>query len=157
MRSDTFDTTQLGDIRTQVLRQHAEIRARLRGIDRTAIAAGKRDALVHLRVSLAHFAALFDEHLSFEERALGPILRGLDSWGPVREAALFEEHIEQRKRVEAACALAEDATSGSRELAGEVHWLIETLTEDMDREELELGRLMERARLEGTSTDQMTG
>jgi len=126
----------------------------MRGIDRIALAAGRRESFGQLKVSLGHFASIFEQHLAFEERELAPLMRALDPWGPARESELLDEHLEQRKRVEALCALAEDPTSTMSELRGEVRWLLKTLTEDMDREEVEIAAL-ERLDTEGVA--QMTG
>jgi hypothetical protein len=144
--------SRLTDIHAQILRQHIELRARLRGIERLAKAVGKAEARHHLCVSLAHFAAVFEEHLAFEERELVPIMRDLDAWGPVRVAALQAEHVEQRTRVERIVAFSDAPEADRQELEGEVHWLAQSLCADMSSEEMELVSLEELDTL-----PQMTG
>jgi len=154
MRNESTELSAFERVHGVILRQHTEIRARMRGIDRLSTAAGKHDSLNHLRITLGHFASMFEQHLAFEERELAPLLRAVDSWGPVRENDLIEEHREQRQRVEALCALADSTATKMSEVRGEVHWLMKTLTEDMEREEAELEAL---GRLEVEGAAQMTG
>jgi len=142
----------LGDVHATILRQHAEIRARLRALD--AGAASSPLAAVYLRVSLFRLAILMESHLQFEELELAPRIRDLDAWGSVREAAMLTEHAEQRTRLEHVCFLAESESSDEMELAREASWLVVSLLEDMAREERELTEL---ERLGTGLLDQMTG
>lgn len=144
--------SRLSSVHAQILRQHVEIRARLRGIEHLAKAAGKSTVRHHLQVSLAHFASVFESHLAFEERELLPLVQDLDAWGPVRVNAILAEHAEQRKRVERIVAFSESPDIERHELQGEVSWLAQSLIADMDGEETELGRLEQL-----DSTPQMTG
>lgn len=154
-RLETMGTsTRLSEVHAQILRQHVEIRARMRGIERLADAHAKVEALRHLRVSLVHFAAMFEDHLAFEERELIPLVRGVDAWGPERVEAMLEEHREQRVRVERTVSFAEEGSLRISELEGEVHWLMESLLADMIREEDEL-RVFEE--IDSSATPQMTG
>lgn len=146
--------SRLSEVHAQILRQHVEIRARMRGIERLAKTHAKADAERHLRVSLSHFAAVFDDHLAFEERELTPLMRTVDAWGPERVEALFDEHREQRARVERTVALAEDSSTNGHELEGEIHWLIESLLADMVHEEEALRSLED---VDSSSSPQMTG
>jgi hypothetical protein len=68
---------------------------------------------------------------------------------------MIEEHAEQRRRLERACAAAEDETVARHELEGEAHWLVGSLLEDMVKEEDELA-LLERF-AEEEPVEQMTG
>lgn len=145
-------TSRLSSIHTQILRQHVEIRARLRGIEHLAKTAGKSETRHHLQLSLAHFAAVFEQHLAFEERELLPLVKDVDAWGPVRASAMLEEHAEQRKRIERIVAYADAPDIGRTELQGEVTWLSQSLKEDMEHEETELSKLEQL-----DSTPQMTG
>jgi iron-sulfur cluster repair protein YtfE (RIC family) len=139
-------------VHAHILRQHVEIRARLRGIVHLAKSSGKVEARHHLQMSLAHFASVFEQHLSFEERELMPLVKTLDAWGEVRVEAMRAEHAEQRRRVERIVAYAEAHDVERRELEGEVNWLAQSLLGDMSAEETELGSLEE---LE--TAPQMTG
>jgi hypothetical protein len=144
------------DVHTTISRQHAEIRARLRGLDAAATGPSASPlALMVLRIALLRLAVLFESHLAFEEDALGPRLRELDAWGPEREALMRAEHAEQRLRLQRACAVVEDEETGALDITREVSWLVVTLLEDMAREERELQEL---AQLEEYGHfDQMTG
>jgi iron-sulfur cluster repair protein YtfE (RIC family) len=133
--------TPLSLVHAHILRQHVEIRARLRGIAHLAKACRKVEARHHLQMSLAHFASVFEEHLSFEEQELMPVVQALDAWGEVRAAAIRAEHAEQRKRIERMVAYADAHDVGRRELEGELHWLADSLLADMSAEETELAAL----------------
>jgi hypothetical protein len=144
-----------GDVHARVLRQHAEIRARLRGLDAGAVHACSPHAGIHLRVSLFRLAVLLESHLQYEEMELAPLIRELDAWGPAREAAMLAEHAEQRTRLEHACFLAESEATGDLELGREVSEVVVSLLDDMAREERELSDLAGLAA--GTPLEQMTG
>ncbi|MBX3232479.1 MAG: hemerythrin domain-containing protein [Labilithrix sp.] len=148
------DKSPLESVRMKVLRQHAELRARLGSLDRAAPSATSPAARTHLRLSLLRFAAAFEEHLAFEESALVDAMRDFDPWSSVREARLLEEHAEQRDRVERLCAMADEGGVTSAELAGEVHWFTQVLRDDMVEEE---SRLADLIAIEEHGLEQMTG
>ena len=141
------------DVHATVLRQHAEIRARLRGLDAAASPASPVSR-AFLRISLLRLATLFDSHLAFEEAELAPRIRELDAWGPVRESAMRAEHIEQRTRLQRVCAMAEEDSVDDVWFASEASWLVVSLLEDMAHEELELSALEE---IDEYGAGQMTG
>ena len=143
------------DVHAAVARQHAEIRARLRGLDAGLAPAASPLAVTVLRISLLRLAVLFDAHLAFEERMLGPRLRELDAWGPAREALMLAEHAEQRLRLQHVCSVVEDDDSVGLDISREISWLVVSLLDDMSREERELAEL-ERLDEFGMF-DQMTG
>ncbi len=133
----------LSEVYKKVLRQHAEIRARLHDLDAQVSAATASPlALNHLRVSLQRLASLFVGHLTYEEEEVAPHLRSLDPSG-ARERSLFAEHAEQRMTLERICAIAEDEEIMTRELAGEVYWLSTSLLADMAKEDAEVVALQE--------------
>jgi hypothetical protein len=135
----------------EILEQHREIRARLRGLQMCAERVALPRYLRALRAALLRFAVCFDAHLAYEERELAPRVRGVDAWGPAREAALLAEHREQRRCLERVCALAEEPSVARAELGEETIALVARLLEDMIREEetlLELARLEELALVE---------
>ena len=150
----TNSMSYFGDVHAIVLRQHAEIRSRLRGLDvgSMPVAAGIETAF--LRVSLLRLAALFEAHLVFEERELAPRIREMDAWGPVREAAMLAEHTEQRSRIQQICVRAEAEITEDEGLSREASALVVSLLEDMAREETELAFL---AQQDEYGVDQMTG
>jgi hypothetical protein len=139
-----------------IVEQHQGIRARLRGLDVAAEAAASSPvASAFLRVSLLRLAVLFDAHLDFEERTLGPRIRGIDAWGAAREEHMLREHAEQRTRLQHACAIAEDEAEDGLSIAREVSRLVVSLLDDMSREESEL-RELDRLD-EELAFEQMTG
>lgn len=151
----TAMSTDFDVIHAKINQQHAEIRARLRGLDAAAGAAATPLAPPQLRIALIRLAVLFDAHLAFEERTLGPRIRVLDAWGPVREAAMLAEHAHQRLRLQHVCATVDDDDISALDVAREVSWLLVSLLEDMSREEREL---LELQRLDaGGVFEQMTG
>ena len=60
------------DARAAIAEQHAEIHARLRSLDSAAVPDPSPLAQAYLRIALLRLAVLFDAHLTFEERTLGP-------------------------------------------------------------------------------------
>lgn len=144
-----------GDVHATILRQHAEIRARLRGLEAGAAPVCSPLATVYLRVSLFRLAVLLESHLRYEEQELAPRIRDLDAWGAAREAAMLAEHAEQRTRLEHVCFLAESEPTDDAHVVREVSGLVVSLLDDMSREELEL---VELERLwNDAPPDQMTG
>ena len=143
----------LGDVHATILRQHAEIRARFRGLDASATSTASTAA--YLRVSLFRLAALLESHLRYEELELVPRIRDLDAWGAVREAAMLTEHAEQRTRLEHACFLAESEATGNADLSREVSWLVVSLLDDMAREERQIVELEQLGLV--APLDQITG
>jgi len=113
---------------------------------------------------LFRFAADFEAHLAFEERELSPIVRALDAWGRVRDAAMRSEHREQRRRIEELCTLAEQFVSSPSTMERDdamtlfeaVSSFADTLLKDMLEEERILAEL---TRIDecGPDVDQMTG
>ena len=145
----------LGDVHATILRQHAEIRARLRGLEAGAAPACSPLATVYLRVSLFRLAVLLESHLLYEERELAPRIRDLDARGQARVAAMVAEHAEQRTRLEHVCFLAESEPTEDADVVREVSDLVVSLLDDMSREELEL---VEIERLcTDAAPDRMTG
>lgn len=147
-------SSSLGHVNARVFEQHLEIRARLRGLSASAIAPPTATTGILLRVSLLRFTKFFDAHLRFEEREVAPRIRELDAWGPVREARMLEEHVEQRARLERICGMAEDPSTDVSDLAFEIALLIATLLGEMEGEEHHLSEL---ERVEAFGVVQMTG
>jgi hypothetical protein len=143
------------DVRQTILEQHAEIRARMRGLTEYA---NRTDhwAQQALGILLPRFASHFEEHLAFEERELAPRIRDLDAWGRVREEALLSEHRDQRRRLERACSLVEipGALEGDS-LSDAIYALVDGLLEEMVNEE---AALIEMLRIdEYGHAEQITG
>lgn len=142
------------DVQRRVLEQHVQIRARVHGLQRSAESIDVPGQQRAMRALLFRFAALFDAHLAYEERELGPRIREVDAWGAAREAALRAEHRDQRRRIEQVCALADDPADAPA-LFEEVAALADELLADMAVEE----RMMASLALidEQGHIDQMTG
>jgi hemerythrin len=106
-------TTTLSDIRTTLLKQHADIRAQ---IEETREAAAGKDA-VRQRACLARLVDTMQRHNVAEESVLRAILPTLDAWGPVRQKTMLDEHLAEHTElfatlVEASCAPDPTAASG---------------------------------------------
>jgi iron-sulfur cluster repair protein YtfE (RIC family) len=74
---------------------------------------------------LARLCSEANRHFAYEEEMIGPILRDVDAWGPVRVEQLYSEHEQQRRVLS---SLANDAEAPSRnvgELAGEIEWFFD--------------------------------
>lgn len=139
----------------EILEQHREIRARLRGLRMYAERVMLPWYLRGLRAALLRFAVCFDAHLAYEERELAPRIRAVDAWGPTREAALLAEHRAQRRSLEHVCALAEEPSVPREQLGEERIALVARLLDDMLHEE---DALLDLARLEELSlVERMTG
>jgi hypothetical protein len=151
-----MSTTRLCDLEQDILAQHGEIRARMRGLVCQAIRSPSAWQRRGMEILLLRFIAIFEAHLAFEERELAPLLRGVDSWGDVRESELLAEHRDQRRLVEDVGALVDEPGDGTGEaLASAVKALCSHLIEDMIHEE---AALVELVRIEAYGhTDQMTG
>jgi hypothetical protein len=146
----------LADVERCVLAQHEELRARMRGLVNCIARFEVPLAPERIRLLLPRFAAHFESHLGFEERELAPKIRLIDAWGPTRESAMLAEHRDQRRRVEAVCALAETpADVEPAILAATVTQLVGELLSDMRLEEQDLDEL--RQIDEYGHVDQMTG
>lgn len=144
------------DVCTEVLRQHQELRARLRPMERVARSARLTPETVsYLRAALDRLVVTFEDHLTFEERNLAPRIRTVDVRGWVRESDLHTEHAEQRAMLSGIAAVAADPGTPSHELAGEVTWLVSVLLDDMAREDASL-RFLDEIETMGVC-DPMTG
>jgi hypothetical protein len=151
MRTRTFV-----EVEREILTQHRELRARIRGLVRHAERVDLPWAHDALRLVFLRFVEQFDAHLDFEDRELGPRIRELDAWGPAREAALHSEHREQRRRVEEVGALAETlGAAASSAFCDAVLELSDRILEDILHEERTLAELS--AIDEHGHVDQMTG
>lgn len=104
----------LSEIRTILLKQHADIRAQ---IDETREAARASDGQ-RQGGCLARLASMMHLHNAVEESALRAILPTLDAWGPVRQKTMLDEHVAEHAElyatlVEASGAADPAAASGS--------------------------------------------
>jgi hypothetical protein len=116
-------------LRRRILAEHEE----LRGAIAKVIAA--RDPA---RLAFATEALLdrLSEHIDHEDRALEPVLREIDAWGPERARGLREGHAAQR--LEIAKLRAELATAPGAGLDWAVRHFVNELMADMAAEERDM-------------------
>ena len=144
------------EVKLDVLAQHEELRSRIRALGRNAERVDSPRAHRILRLLVLRFAAQLDAHLAYEERELGPRVRQLDAWGAAREAALYAEHRDQRRRIEEVAMLAEAPGAADHAAFCEaVLELTDRILADMIHEETTLEEL-ERIDAYG-HVDQMPG
>jgi hypothetical protein len=123
-------------VRRQVLEQHNVLRRLLQAaLDETTRGLqGEGTDLGQLSASAQDLHRRFHAHLTFEERALVPILDAMDLWGPERVADLLGEHERQRAELDTILeGIAEGWDLGR--LALTLRSLVADLLRDMDEEE----------------------
>ena len=96
----------LSEIRTILLKQHAEIQAQ---IEETREAAAGSDAQ-RQRGCLARLANMMHLHNAAEESVLRAILPTLDAWGPVRQKTMLDEHVAEHAELYATLVEASGTT-----------------------------------------------
>jgi hypothetical protein len=125
-----------GHARETILEDHAALRRLMANLlDAAAEALVDEKAIGRARELLIELAVTLEEHLTFEEDLLAPLLATADAWGPLRAVRLVDEHGQQRA---ALTALLEDSRSGVRttaDLVDEIGWFVRGLERDMDAEE----------------------
>lgn len=91
------------EIRAELLRQHAEIRA-LMERTRTIAERASKGAPVDddLRASLVQLADALRRHNLQEEALLGDIIPAVDAWGAARAEIMTEEHVREHAGLYAA-------------------------------------------------------
>jgi hypothetical protein len=114
----------------KVLRQllHGALEATTRGLPEGAL------ELAALADTARELRRRFHAHLTFEERALLPVIARDELWGPERASSLREEHVRQRSELD---TLVEGIESGwdLPRLALALRSLVVDLVRDMDEEE----------------------
>jgi hypothetical protein len=122
-------------VRRQVLEQHATLRTLLQeALEQTTRCLQHQLPNLHLTASAKELHRRFHAHLTFEERALAPILAVMDLWGPERVAELLAEHGRQRAELD----ILVEGIEGDCEmepLALTLRSLAADLLRDMDEEE----------------------
>ena len=123
------------DIRSELLRQHDDLRARMRvtrAVAERALAG--EDVREELRRLLTALTDAMRAHNSREEALMSKVFPELDAWGPVRREVMVEEHIlEHEKLVNALVETHPD--SDPRPAAKVALELFEQMTAHMAREE----------------------
>ncbi len=123
------------DIRSELLRQHEDLRARMRVTRAVAerCLAGE-DVREELRRLLTSLTDAVRAHNSREEVLMSNVFPELDAWGPVRREVMNEEHILEHEKL--VNALVEThADSDPRPAVKVALELFDQMTEHMAREE----------------------
>ncbi|HZJ54175.1 MAG TPA: hemerythrin domain-containing protein [Myxococcaceae bacterium] len=122
-------------IRSLILDEHAILRDILEEIEQALGEMTRRvpGSIGRLRATLHTFQDAFLRHLNHEETVLRPVLVDVDAWGPVRVAAMDEEHTAQRAALAqlSRLALGEDLDSTVQH----IEEFVRRLRADMDGEE----------------------
>lgn len=125
------------EIRQHVLSDHARLRERLARIVRHADSVVRGGSVPDgvLRMEGEALLEFLEEHMSYEDRYLVPVLRAADAWGDVREERFAAEHREQRELLAYALAQLRDASRPERVVAQNLLDLATLLAKDMEEEE----------------------
>jgi hemerythrin-like domain-containing protein len=123
------------EIRVELLREHAALRATLRdatsAAERWLRGEPARDAVHGV---LSRLASQMRAHNIHEEALLRDVMPTADAWGPVRAEIMLEEH--EREHAELSAAIDEARTTADMDLAVRaISAFVERLTAHMDREE----------------------
>jgi hypothetical protein len=123
-------------VRRNVLEQHSVLRELLqRALDATTHGLrGVGADLSELCAAARELHHRFLAHLTFEERALAPLLGMMDLWGPERVAELLAEHTRQRAELDTILEGIEDGWDVER-VAVTLRSLATDLLIDMEEEE----------------------
>lgn len=128
-------TMSASKIRTELLGQHGEIRARAdevrTAMDELRMGSASRDLL---RAALAKLADSVRKHNTREEELLKDVIPHVDAWGPARAEVMVEEHGKEHQEIYAALVEA-GATPDSNAAIGIVAKLLERMQEHMAIEE----------------------
>lgn len=124
-----------GEIRKVLLREHADIRARMDETRRAiAIWTNGDPAREELRYCLASLADTMRKHNLHEEELLREIVPTIDAWGPARAEIMDEEHVKEHDDLYA--ALVQAGTASEASVAKPiVNHLLQALLEHMEKEE----------------------
>ncbi len=123
------------DIRTELLRQHEDLRARirvLRAVTERCLAG--ENAHEELRRLLTGLTDAVRAHNAREEQLMAKVFPELDAWGPVRREVMNEEHILEHDVLVGALIdayAASDAKAAARNVVG----LFDEILAHMAREE----------------------
>ncbi len=134
-RSPYNEQVNPSDIRIELLRQHEDLRARmrvLRAVTERCLAG--EGAHAELRRLLTGLTDAVRAHNAREEQLMSTVLPALDGWGPVRQEVMSEQHIEEHEKL--VNALVDTyAESDPKAVARVVVGLFDEMTLHMEREE----------------------
>ncbi len=122
------------EIRTELLTQHAELRAMIRRAA-SIVAALRRGepARTELAAALGALAVATHGHNDHEEALLGGIIPTVDAWGPARASVMDAEHRLEHRELQA--AFLTNLTGDDESVCRAVDELLGRLVEHMEREE----------------------
>lgn len=133
------------EARREALHLHDEVRDAMRAalVVATQVQRGELSHAGELRTRAVALGAALRRHASVEHAEIGPVLRSLDAWGPVRCDQLAAAHGEQERAWNhAEAALRACAPGGSPteaiELARTLHQLVRSLVRSFRFEESKL-------------------
>ncbi|MEM1418091.1 MAG: CBS domain-containing protein [Myxococcota bacterium] len=124
------------EIRKRILRAHGELRTHLARVDQLVswLRDGHPESAATLKSWARELNLLLKAHMAEEEQMLLPALVDADGFGPVRAAALREEHaLQQRSLTRVMTEI--DAEASPEGLADRVSRFVEDVRRDMDEEE----------------------
>jgi hypothetical protein len=125
---------QRGEIRSELLHQHAQLRSQSAALEVTAERCTSADALHHLRHALVELLGTLRAHNAYEEALMSEVFPELDGWGPVRHEVMNEAHAAEHAKMEAALRTAvverDVATAAATTLR-----MLRELSAHMEREE----------------------
>jgi len=122
-------------IRAELLRQHDDLRARIRVIRAVAERSlHGEDGREELRRQLTLLTDAVRKHNAREELLMSKVFPDLDAWGPVRHAVMDEEHIIEHEKLVAAL-IETSANPDPKAVAKTALELFDAMGVHMDREE----------------------
>lgn len=128
-------TKSASKIRTELLEQHGEIRARIDEVKAAAEKLGQGEAARDLlRTALARLAEAVRKHNQNEEELLRDVIPHVDAWGPARAEVMVEEHGKEHQELYAALVEA-GATPDGQAAITIVSKLLDRMREHMAIEE----------------------
>lgn len=124
------------EVRARVLAQHQFLRGELNTIRELAKRIdGKRDAMgvAELKARISEFLGRLEQHMSYEEQVLKPVLLEVDPARPALVECMHEDHLEQRREFRR--FIAELGNLHAERLGERVRELARHLLLDMDNED----------------------
>lgn len=126
------------EIRTELLAQHEQIRARITETRSKLDSSRAEDARASLREelngSLAALIGVVLEHNAREEELLRDVLPTVDAWGPARAEIMLEEHTKEHDALHKALLDAFKVAGGAG-AHGQIAALLDRMLEYMAQEE----------------------
>lgn len=128
------------EVRERIRSDHVEIRKILLEVTGLAskVKAGETRLQGSLREHCREVYGTLLRHMELEDAILAPALRETDSFGPVREKQLREEHAQQRAVLARALSDLDNSDKGATDLAQSILDLVESVRKDMEHEDADL-------------------